>query len=147
MWFPNHSVVQLLESMLGKSKYFCQIHRHDKNYYCFDDKTLVCIYCAYHGTHSSHSCKHVDEAVKDADHSLRKTKLGVSSHISEMERRLQFVRDEREMLKSQEASIRQMIEDSYEQLKATLLRQRELLFQELKDHTLELNSGIDSNFQ
>ncbi len=140
-------MVQLIDSMLSKSKHFCHVHRHDKNYYCFDCKVLVCIYCAYHGKHSTHSCKHSEEAAKEADHTLRRLKLATSNHVSEMERRLQFVRDEREMLKSQEASIRQVIEDSYEQLKATLLRQRELLFQELKDRTLELGSGINSNFQ
>ena len=147
MWFPNLSMVHIIESMLSKSKHYCHIHRHDKNYYCFDDKSLVCIYCAYHGKHSTHTCKHMDEAIKDADHSLRKEKLAMSSHVSEIERRLQFARDEREMLKSQESSIRQVIDDMYEKLKTTLLRQRELLFQELKDHTSELSSGITANFQ
>ena len=147
LWFPNHSMVQIIEGMVSKSKYYCQVHRHDKNYYCFDCKSLVCIYCAYHGTHSTHSCKHMDDAAKEADHTLRKAKLGVSTHVSEMERRLQFVQDERDMLKTQEASIQQVIENSFEQLKATLLKQKELLFHELKEHTSELNSGIDLNFQ
>lgn len=115
------------------------------DYYCFDDHTIVCIYCAYHGNHSSHNCKPMEEARKEAESSLRKVELSVSNHVSEMERKLQFVKDERKMLTSQEASIRQVIEDSYEQLKAVLFRQKELLFQELKDRTAELNSGIDTS--
>ena len=107
----------------------------------------MCIYCAYHGEHSSHTCKHLDEARTQAEESLRKTKVSSASHISEVERRLQFVRDEKELLKSREASVRQMIEDSYEQLKATLLRQRELLCRELEERTSEISSNIDCNLQ
>ena len=138
-------MVQIIGNMVSKSKFFCSIHQHDMNYYCFDDHTIVCIYCAYHGNHSSHNCKPIEEARKEAESSLRKVKLSVSSHISGMERKLQFVKDERKMLASQEASIHQVIEDSYEQLKAVLLKQMELLFQELEDRTAELNSGIDTS--
>jgi hypothetical protein len=137
-------MVQIIANMAQKSKFFCPAHQHDMNYYCFDDQTMVCIYCAYHGEHSSHNCKHVDEAKKDADTRLKKVKVSVSNHVSEMERRLQFVKDESEMLNSQEISIRQVIDDSYEQLKSILLRQRELLFQELQDQTADIGSGIDS---
>lgn len=138
-------MVQIIANLASKSKFFCSIHQHDTNYYCFDDHSVVCIYCAYHGEHSTHNCKHMEEAKKEAAVALRKVKLSVSSHVSEMERRLQFVKDEREVLKSQEASIRQVIEDSYEQLKGVLLRQRELLFQELGDQTADFSSGIDSS--
>lgn len=143
LWFPNHSMVEIIAKMASKSKFFCPVHQHDMNYYCFDDHAMVCIYCAYHGEHSSHDCKHVEEAKKEADACLRKVKVSISNHVSEMERRLQFVKDEREMLKSQETSIRQVIEDSYEKLKSVLLRQRELLFQELQDQTADIGSGID----
>ena len=145
LWFPNHSMVQIIEKMVSKSKFFCQTHQHDKNYYCFDDHRLVCIYCAYHGEHSTHTCKHVDEARKEAEMSLKKVKLSMSNHISEIERRVNFVKDEKNMLKSQESRICRMIEDCYEQLNATLLRQKELLFQELKSQTSECSSSIDSN--
>lgn len=147
LWFPNHSMIQIIGNMLSKSKHVCSIHNHDKNYYCFDDCMLVCIYCAYHGQHSSHVCKHVDEAKKEAEASLKKLKLSLSGHVSEVERKLQFVKDERDLLKSREASVRQMIEESYERLKASLLKQRELLFQDLRDQTSEIGSSIDSNLQ
>lgn len=147
LWFPNHSMLQIIENMLMKSKIVCQIHHHDKNYYCFDDHTMVCIYCAYHGEHSSHVCKHMDEARKEVEASLRKVKLSMSSFVSELERKVQYVKDEKELLRSQEAGVRQMIDDSYEQLKAILLRQRDLVFQELEDQTSELGSGIDSSLQ
>lgn len=147
LWFPNHSMVQIIANIASKAKLFCPVHQHDMNYYCFDDHAIVCIYCAYHGEHASHTCKHLDEARKDVDTALRKVKLSVSSHVSEMERKIQFVKDEREMLKSQEASIRQLVEDSYEKLKGILLRQRELLFQELEEQTAELGSGVDTSVQ
>ena len=86
----------------------------------------------------------MEEAKKEAEAALKKVKMSVSNHVSEMERRLQFMKDEKEMLKSQEASISQTIEDSYKKLEATLKRQRELLFQELKSQTSELSSNIDS---
>lgn len=79
--------------------------------------------------------------------SLRKVKLSMSSFVSELERKVQYVKDEKELLRSQEAGVRQMIDDSYEQLKAILLRQRDLVFQELEDQTSELGSGIDSSLQ
>lgn len=143
LWFPNHSMVEIIVKMASKSKFFCPVHQHDMNYYCFNDDVMVCIYCAYHGDHSSHNCKHVEEAKKEADMCLKKAKVSVSSYVTEMERRLQFVKDEREMLKSQETSIRQVIEDSYEKLKSVLLRQRQLLFQELQDQTADIGSGIE----
>lgn len=138
-------MVQIIGNIAAKSEYFCSIHQHDMNYYCFDDHTTVCIYCAYHGSHSSHNCKPMELAKKEAESSLRKVKLSVSNHVAEMERKIQFVKDEREVLASQEASIHQVIEDSYQQLHAVLLRQKDLLFQELKDQTVELNSGIDTS--
>lgn len=137
-------MIQIISNMLSKSKLFCKIHQQEKNYYCFDDHVLVCIYCAYQGEHSTHTCKHVEEAKKEAEAALKTVKMSVSNHVSEMERRLQFMKDEKEMLKSQEASISQTIEDSYKKLEAALKRQRELLFQELKSQTSELSSNIDS---
>ena len=147
LWFPNLAMVQIIANMTSKAKFFCQTHQHDTNYYCFDDDAVVCIYCVYHGDHSGHVCKHMEEARKEADASLKKIKLSASNRVSEMERRLQFVRDESEFLRSQEASVRQVIEDSYEKLKGILLRQRELLFENLKNKTAELSAGIDVNLQ
>lgn len=138
-------MTQIISNMLSKSKYICQTHQHDKNYYCFDDQELVCIYCAYHGGHSTHNCKHLDEARKETGDSITRARSSVSSHVSEAERRLQFAREERELLSSREAGVRQVIEDSYEQLMAALARQKELLFQELAERTAEISSNIDSN--
>ncbi len=145
LYFPNHSMVQIILNMVSKSKTFCQIHQHDKNYYCFDDHSLVCIYCAYHGEHSSHTCKHVEEAKKEVEASVKKNKLLMSSHVLEMERKLQFIKDEEEMLKSQEKRISRVIEDTYGQLMTTLMKQKELLFQELKSQSSEISSGIKTN--
>lgn len=147
LWFPNHSMVQIIENMLSKSKYFCQTHQHDKNYYCFDDHILVCIYCAYHGSHSTHACKHLDEAKLEAEAVLKRVKLSVSSSIAQVERRLQFARSERELLRTQGTSAREMIGEHYEKIKAALLKQKELLLQELENCTAEVATDMDSTLQ
>ena len=145
LWFPNHSMVQIIKNAISKSKYYCRVHQQEKNYYCFNDDILVCIYCAFHGEHSTHMCKHLEDARKEAHRELQSVKLSVSTHVSEIKRHLQFVKDEKELLKCQEASICRMVEDSYEQLKVALQKQKELLFEEVKSQTSELSSNVDAN--
>jgi len=138
LWFPNHSMVQIITNIVSKSKFFCRDHQLDKDYYCFDDKILVCIYCAYHGRHANHTCKHVEEARNDVYEVLRKTKSSMASHITDVERQVQFVKDEIDMLKTQETNVRKTVEDSYEQFRVALQRQKELLCKDVKAQMMEL---------
>ena len=140
-------MAQIIANVTSKSKFLCPTHQHDMNYYCFDDQAVVCIYCAYQGEHSSHTCKHVEEAKKEVDTTLKKVRLSTAHQVSEMERKLQYVKDEKELLNSQEAGVHQAIEESYKKLSGILLRQKEMLFQELKDQTAELAAGVDINLQ
>ena len=142
LWFPNHSMVQIIANIMSKSKFFCREHQLDKDYYCFDDKHLVCIYCAYHGRHSSHSCKHVEEARNDVYEVLKKTKFSMATHITDIDRQIQFFKDEIEMLKTQELNVRKTVEDSYEQFRAALQKQKELLCKDVKSQMLELCNSV-----
>lgn len=86
----------------------------------------------------------MEEARKEAHELLRNVKLSVSIHVAEIERQLQFVKDEKEMMKTQEAGLCRMIKESYEQLRNALLKQEELLCEEMKSHMSELSSSVDS---
>lgn len=142
LWFPNHSMVQIIANIMSKSKFFCREHQLDKDYYCFDDNNLVCIYCAYHGKHASHSCKHVEEARNDVFEVLRKLKISMANHIAEVERKIQFVKDEVDILNTQEVNVRKTVEESYEQFCSALLRQKELMCKDLKAQMVELSSAV-----
>lgn len=143
LWFPNHSMVQIIKGAISRSRYFCHVHQQEKNHYCFNDNTLVCIYCAFHGEHLTHTCKHQEDARKEAHKIL--SNITVSTHVSDIERQLQLMKDEKELLRTQETSVYGMVEELYEQLKATLQKQKELLCEEIKNQMSKLNSNVDAN--
>ena len=145
LWFPNHSMVQIIKNMISKSKYFCRIHQQENNYFCFNDNALVCIYCAFHGEHSTHTCKLIEDARKEANERLNNVRLSISTHVFELERQLQFSQDEREVLRGQATNICRMVEESYEQLKVALQKQKELLFEEVRGRISELSFNVDAN--
>ena len=133
--------------IVPKSKNLCDTHQHEKNYYCFDDCTLVCIYCAYHGDHSHHKCQHVDTAKHQVDQDLQKYKQQVKNKISELERKLLLRTDERELLQSQQAGITKAVEDFYTELSSTLMKQKDLLLEELSTHTKSMDSTIEESIK
>lgn len=143
-WFPNHSMIQLISSVLSKAKHFCPTHQHDLSYYCFEDKTLVCIYCAYHGDHASHQCRHVNEAKQVMREGLRGVRLQVTSRAMEVERRLRLLRDEQEGVRNRAQSAARLVEEFFENIEVVMRRQRDLLLQELKMHTNEVASTLES---
>ena len=147
MWFPNHSVVQLIGNVIPKSKYFCKTHQHDQAYYCFDDQTLVCIYCAYHGEHSGHECVPIEEAKKRKENALQEVKLQASSKVSELERGLLLLKDEQQWVKSQKESVSQLVEECFRNIEVALQRQKEQLLQELSAHTADISGVLETHIK
>lgn len=147
LWFPNHSVIQMIGNVIPKSRYFCEVHQQNMNYYCFDDNCIVCIGCAYQGQHSEHSCKLVTEAKKEVESGLGITVKKVVSKSAEVSRKLQLLRDEQKSLKLQEDSLSRVVEESYKQLEEIIQRQKELQLQELRMHTEESMSSMHSHIR
>ena len=146
-WFPNHSVAQLVTSVLSKAKHFCPIHQHDRNYYCLRDQILVCIYCAYHGEHAGHPCQPACEARQTVRGELRPLRMRVQGRVSEAERRLQLMREEGEAVRTQATASAKMVEDFFAGLEAALRRQRDLLLKDLHTHTSSLHSSMDTQMK
>ena len=147
LWFPNHSVIQMIGNVIPKSKYFCDVHQQNMNYYCFDDHCLVCIGCVYHGQHSEHTCKLVTEAKKEVESGMGITVKKVVSKSAEVSRKLQLLQDEQKSLKLQELSLCRVVEESYKQLEEIIQRQKELQLQELRMHTEESMSSVNSQIR
>lgn len=147
LWFPNHSVIQIIGNVIPKSKHFCMTHQHDQTYYCFDDQTLVCIYCAYHGDHSSHECVSVEEAKRRKENTLQEVKLQASSKVMELERGLQLLKDEQQRLKSQEENVSHLVESFFGSIEAALQTQKEQLLQELGRHTADINGTLETHIR
>ena len=142
-WFPNHSMIQLITTVRSKAKHFCLVHQHDQNYYCFQDKTLVCIYCAYHGEHANHRCLPVNEAKWAIREGLRGARIQALGHVTELERRLCLVKDEQEAVRVQNQSSVRVIEEYFANLETALRRQRDLLLQDLHSHSASLHKVIE----
>ena len=148
LWFPNHAMIQVIGTgVMLKSRNLCDIHQHEKSYYCYDDCTLVCIYCAYQGDHSLHKCQHVDTAKQHMDSDLQKYKQQVASIILELERKLLLKRDEHQLLKSQQAGVVKAMEDFYTELSLILTRQKESLLKELSTHIEGVDSTIEQSIK
>jgi hypothetical protein len=146
-WFPNLSVSQLVTSVLSKAKHFCPIHQHDRNYYCFHEKTLVCIYCAYHGEHAGHHCQPVNEARQTMRDELRPLRMRAQGRVSEAERRIQLMRDEGDAVRTQGLNSAKMVEEYFAGLEAALRRQRDLLLKDIHTHTGSLHSSIETQIK
>ncbi|CAI8015339.1 Tripartite motif-containing protein 72, partial [Geodia barretti] len=146
-WFPNLSVAQLVTSVLSKAKHFCPIHQHDRNYYCFRDKTLVCIYCAYHGEHAGHHCQLVNEAKQTVRDELRPLRMRAQGRVAEAERRLQLMSDEGEAVRTQGLTSAKMVEEYFAGLEAALRKQRDLLLKDIHTHTGSLHSSIETQMK
>ena len=146
-WFPNLSVAQLVTSVLSKAKHFCPIHQHDRNYYCFHDKTLVCIYCAYHGEHAGHHCQLVNEAKQTVRDELRPLRMRAQGRVAEAERRLQLMSDEGEAVRTQGLTSAKMVEEYFAGLEAALRKQRDLLLKDIHTHTSSLHSSIETQMK
>jgi hypothetical protein len=148
LWFPNHAMIQVIGTgVMLKSRNLCDIHQHEKSYYCYDDCTLVCIYCAYQGDHAHHKCQHVDTAKQHMDGDLQKYKQQVTTIVSELERKLLLKRDEHQLLKSQQASVVKAVEDFYTELSLMLTRQKESLLEELSTHVKGVDSTIEQSIR
>lgn len=143
LWFPNHSMVQLIGTVLSKAKHFCPIHQHDRNYYCFQDDTLVCIYCAYHGEHATHLCRPVNDAKQVVRDRLRPVRIQTQGRMTELERRLQLMKDEQEGMKAQTLSSVKLVEEYFVNLETALHRQREHLLLDLQSHASDLHSSME----
>lgn len=137
-------MVQLIRTVLSKAKHFCPIHQHDRNYYCFQDKTLVCIYCAYHGDHTAHQCRPVKEAKQVIRDGLRAVRIQAQGRTTELERRLRLIRDEQEGVRTQAQNSARLVEEYFVNLETALRRQRDLLLQDLHSHTSDLHSTFET---
>ena len=146
-WFPNLSISQLVTSLLSATKHLCPTHKHECNYYCFQDKALVCIYCAYHGDHAGHVCHTVSEARRMAREGLRPVKMRAQGRAAELDRRLQLLRDEGEGVRAHAENSVKMVEEYFASLEAALQRQRDLLLQDLHSHTTHLRTSLDTQIK
>ena len=143
-WFPNYSMIQLIGSVISKAKHFCPIHQHDRNYYCFHDNTLVCIYCAYHGEHAAHQCRPVDDAKKTIRDRLRPVRIQAQGRMTELERRVQLMKDEQEGMRAQTQSSARLVEEYFVNLETALHKQRDHLLQDLQSHATDLHTSMES---
>ena len=143
LWYPNQSMIHIITNVMSKSEFYCREHQLDKDYYCFDDKALVCIACAYHQTrHATHSCKQVDEAMKYLCKIAKSKELSVSSCVTDVDRRLQLKKDEVEMLKTQETNVCKIVEDSCDQLLLSIDKQKEFLCNDFTVQILDLYGSM-----
>ena len=137
-------MIQVISTgLICKSKNLCDIHQCERSYYCFDDCSLVCIYCAYHGEHCQHRCQHVDIARKEIDKDLQKYKVQVMHKLSEVERKVLLRADEREILRSQQLGIVNAVGNFYTELTSILIKQKDSLLEELDTHTKNVESTIE----
>lgn len=75
---------------------------------------------------------------------LRGVRLQVTSRAMEVERRLRLLRDEQEGVRSRAQSAARLVEEFFENIEVVMRRQRDLLLQELKMHTNEVASTLES---
>ena len=147
LWFPNHSVIQMIGNVIPKSKYFCEAHHQNMDYYCLEDSCLVCIVCAYQGKHAGHSCKPVSLARTDVETQLQLAVKKVVSKSTELSRKLELLEDEQKALRNQEEGLVRVVEQSYRELEEIIKKQRESQLQELREHMEECNSLIEANIR
>lgn len=147
LWFPNHSVIQMIGNVIPKSKYFCDTHKQNMDYYCFVDYCLVCIGCAYQGKHAGHLCKLVSEARTEVENQLRIANKKVVSKSTEVSRKLELLKDEQRSVQSQEDTLVHAVEKSYKQLEEVIKRQKDSQLKELREHMEELNSSINTRIR
>ena len=139
-------MIQVISTgVVPKAKNLCATHQQEKSYYCFDDHSLVCIYCAYQGDHSKHKCLHVDTAKREVDCDLQKYKQQIMSKLSEVERKLLLKTNERKLLQSQRSSIVKAVGDFYTDLSSILMRQKESLLEELGAHSKAVDHNLEQS--
>ena len=136
-------MIQLINTVRSKAKHFCPTHQHDCNYYCLEDKILVCIYCAYHGDHAGHRCQTVHEARETIKDELRPVRIQARGRVTELERRLQLLKDEQEIMKVQVKNSIRCVEEYYSSLEAVLRRQRDQLLGEYRSLTGSLHNTFE----
>lgn len=148
LFFPNYAMVQVISAgVVPKCRHLCDMHQHEKNYYCIDDKVLVCIYCAYDGDHSQHKCQHVDTAKQQMDNDLHTYKKQILNEISEIERNIRLRTDEQKLLQSQQSSIEKAVNDFYSELSSTLMKQKRLLLDEIATRTENMNTAVEQSIK
>ena len=144
LWFSNLSLMQMIGkcNLVPKSRFFCSLHQHDKSFYCFDDQTLICIYCAYHGDHKGHDCLYIEEARKKMEDSLAVLKLQASGRMSELERNVMLLESEKSCVRDQQQVAQQAIETFFAGVEAALQRQKAHLLEQLTANTSDVVSTI-----
>ena len=74
---------------------------------------------------------------------LRAVRMQTRSRVTEIERRLRLMKDEQEGVRTQAQASSRLVEEFFGNIEAVIRRQRDLLLQDLKSHTNELNSSLD----
>jgi len=116
-------------------------------YYCFNDDCLVCVVCAYHGTHSGHTCKPTEEAKTEIEKEIKGKAENISKKYKKVVDKLELLNEEQSLLATHEANLIESIEQSYERLKEIMSRRKESQLQEMRAHMEEFSSTLQSNIR
>ena len=137
----------MIDNVIVKSKHFCEKHQHDKTFYCLDDNVLVCIYCMYVGDHVHHKCEPVDKARQQVEPLLGMAQSEASIHIAKLGSQWQLLKDEKEIVKSQQTSVVDVMENFFTSIENALQAQKKQLIQELITHGRQVESTLDEQMK
>ncbi len=126
--FPGHKVVTLEDLKKGGAKdivediivheptiQMCQHHEQAMNVYCFDCKTLICLYCSIKA-HNNHNHESVKVAVSDTKKKLIQKLSSLSDTKASVSKAVKIVQATKANVTAQGQSEAKKIERSFTEL-------------------------------
>ena len=117
----------------------CQLHEQPMNVYCFDCKTLICLYCSIK-THNNHNHESVKVAVSDTKKKLDAGLKRLSDTKQTLSQAVSTIQDEKMKISTQGESETKKIERSFAELNEIIEdRKKELLAESKTGMNKKLN--------
>ncbi len=139
--FPGHQVVTLEDLrkkgakevvVLEPAVQMCQLHEQPMNIYCFDCKSLICLYCSIK-THSNHNHESVKVAVSDTKKKLLERLNSLSDTKTTLSQSVSDVQSVKKEVSTQGQSDTRKIEESFAELLKIVKDRKKALLTESKE--------------
>ena len=147
--FPGHVITTLDDLKKGGAKdivvpepslQICQLHEQPMNVYCFDCKSLICLYCSIK-THSNHNHESVKVAVSDTKKKLLEKLNDLGKTKDSLSMALKLVKTTKANVTAQGKSEAKKIENSFAELSRVIeKRKMELLAESKRNMNKKLES-------
>ncbi|KAK6479442.1 E3 ubiquitin-protein ligase TRIM39-like [Huso huso] len=102
--FQSHSLVDPTAELSARK---CSLHDKPLEHYCVEDRSCICILCAFEGNHKNHNAKHLQTAHDEFRTTMEFQLKEITAKLNLSERLLQKGKEDESAVKAENAEMKQ----------------------------------------